>query len=600
MVGEIGVNMCRIYGYFGTKKISPDTLKKVAMQQIYGGPDQQSIMHGEYWALGSNRLAIQGVTGGKQPFNHHQIYAVYNGEIYNHLALKDDLKKQGYLFNDDCDGSVIIPLYEMYGENFVSYLNGMFAIAIIDNRSNKKLLLVNDHASIKSIYTYFDHLTDTLYFSSELPSLFMFPINQQLRLEAINEYLIGRAVWHGNTFFENIYDMRPSSIITKELQRDPEIRIYRANCTEQYDDITDFAKTAEYFDSILNQEIQNIAKADAPICLVTSGGLDSSYLTVLAKPYLIDVQCFNIAYEGDWPADERAYAKELAHAHGIKYHQVIIQEHEFPDILEKTIHHLGQPNSAPHALSTYALFRAIHQNGFKVAITGEGADEFFGGYDRFQHAVLSPNEHWIDPYFDTMCATTVSMRNAAYSQDYHVFLLHQRSLLEHAQHKILKYEKELNSRLKSLLLFDQIERFPSYILRRVDHLAMANSVEVRVPFCQSKIISFAQTLPDTFLVDSNGVKKLLYQAAKNKLPSSIMTRQKQPFTLPIMAMLKKGHILFDLLCDTLHSIAFMGRGLFKKQQIDLMIEKQLNDPDNKTANFLWSIMILECWLGVVA
>ena len=210
--------------------------------------------------------------------------------------------------------------------------------------------------------------------------------------------------------------------------------------------------------------------------------------------------------------------------------------------MSQTIEHLGQPNSAPHALSTYALFKAIHDEGFKVAITGEGADEFFGGYERFQKATFSHDPKWLEQYFDTICATTQEMRTDTYSTDYKNFLLaYNFHPLMRAQ-KLITSEQGEENRLKSLLRFDQYERFPSYILRRVDHISMANAIEVRVPFCQPMVTAFANSLPIDYLIDKESVKRLLYQSASDKLPRSILARPKQPFTLPITAMLKKGFV----------------------------------------------------------
>lgn len=308
-----------------------------------------------------------------------------------------------------------------------------------------------------------------------------------------------------------------------------------------------------FLKKLFTNEISQMLKADVPICLVTSGGLDSSFVTAIASKLDKNLECFNIAYEGNWPSDERHFAKEVSQHCAVRYNQVLISESEFPTILEKTIQHLGQPNSAPHSLSTYALFEAINKSGFKVAMTGEGADEFFGGYERFRKATFDQNEDWLQKYFDIMCATTQNMRNSVYSHSYKNFLNEQPSLLELADKKIKKNILNKNSRLKALLAFDQTERFTSYILRRVDHLSMAHSVEVRIPFCQPKISAFYKNIPDDYLLDSQNVKKIIYNATSSLLPNSIINRPKQPFTLPITAMLNEKHVLFQILNDTLNS-----------------------------------------------
>ncbi|MBP6952638.1 MAG: asparagine synthase (glutamine-hydrolyzing) [Alphaproteobacteria bacterium] len=588
--------MCRVYGFFGNARISSEMLSNASKIQFNGGPDSQNVKAGKNWALGNNRLAIQGLDGGLQPFKSNKIHAVYNGEIYNYKELKDFLVTKGYAFHDNCDGSVIIPLYEIYGENFAMYLDGMFAIAIVDERSKTKLVLASDPCAVKSLYYYWDQVSDTLYFSSELLPLFEFPVNKHIRLEAIDEYLIGRSIWHNKTFFKDIYSLGPSFLLTKTKGYEPKLSQYQSNIKTHLDSSLNFQETAYYFNNLFEEEMLKVTQADVPICVVTSGGLDSSYITALASKYIPDLHCFNIAYEGNWPLDERVFAKEVSHHYDAKYTQVLIKEHEFPQLLKDTIFHLNQPNSAPHALSTYALFKSINEAGFKVAITGEGADEYFGGYERFRKATFNQDINWIEQYFDTMCATTQELRNTVYTEDYKKFLdSENHNLLKNAKKEILLKEKQIG-KLKALLTFDQNERFPSYILRRVDHLSMANSVEVRVPFCQPRVASFSKSLPNNFLLNETSVKRIIYGAAHDKLPQSVLTRPKQPFTLPITAMFNKEHILFDILYETLNSSSFLSRNFFNYKNINSLIDKQINTPCSNTSDILWSIMILELWL----
>ena len=589
--------MCRIYGYFGKQKVQREVLENISNMLLNGGPSGQYLHEGYQWALGNNRLAIQGLEGGTQPFYSNKIYAVYNGEIYNHLELKSFLRQKNYIITDDCDGSVIIPLYELYGNDFVKYLDGMFVIAIIDERSEKKIILVNDHCSMKSVYFHLDKTSDTLYFASEILPLLQFPITKTIRPEAIDEYLVGRSIWHNKTFFKEIYELGPSSFLIKTIGNDLKLSNYETKISNNvFNSSNSFEETADQLDTLMDSEIQKMLKADVPICIVTSGGLDSSYITSLAAKHVNNLECFNISYEGDWPHDERIFAKEVANYFGVKYNQVLISEKEFPDILNKTISSIGQPNSAPHSLSTFALFKAINSKGFKVAIAGEGADEFFAGYDRFKTAVFNTDSYWMNQYLDIIGATTQLSRNNTYDKEYKDFLNNEVSpLLINAKNKISYNEQIFENRLKSILNFDQKERFPSYILRRVDHLSMANSVEVRMPFCQAQVISFANSLPQDYLIDKNSVKKILYKAAKH-LPTSILKRPKQPFTLPVMSMLRKGHILYEILADTLLSTKFKTRGIFNQQKIQTMIKNQLHTPSKEDSDFLWTVMVLELWL----
>lgn len=587
--------MCRILGYYNHAGVPPEVVERAIHQQIQGGPDYQSYHSGQNWVLGNNRLAIQGVTGGNQPFSLGKMHAVYNGEIYNHRVLKQALAVKGYNIADDCDGSVILPLYEIYGEAFVEHLDGMFVIAIVDERSESKLILCNDNAAMKSVYYYADEATGAIFFASELPALFEFPIPKKIRQSAIDEYLVGRSVWHNNTVFEKIYSLGPRSILTQGRKGPLCHKTYASKVIELYQD-GDFLKAANQFGALFENEVAEMLNADVPVCLVTSGGLDSSYVTALAAKYRKNLECFNIAYEGDWPtADERRFAKEVADHCGVHYNQILIKESEFPQLLDETIAHLGQPNSAPHSLSTYALFKSISAAGFKVAMTGDGADEFFGGYERFRKATYDQSENWLQKYFDIMCATTQSMRDTVYSLEYRQSLKNQESVLGRAiQH--LQEQVKRKGRLKALLEFDQDERFTSYILRRVDHLSMAHSVEARIPFCQPKVTSFAASLPAEYQLDEVNVKRVIYQAAQPLLPKSIIDRPKHPFTLPTTAMLNKKHVLFEILHDTLSSQTFRNRGFFDYQAIHNLIAEQLKNPNNHIADVLWSVMILERWM----
>lgn len=589
--------MCRIYGTFGSQE-TDHILEKVSSKQLRGGPDHQRFMNKKNWSLGYNRLAIQDLNGGLQPYNYNnEIYSVFNGEIYNYRELKALLKEKKYTFSDNCDGSIIIPLYLEYGLDFAKYLNGMFAIAIIDMRQSTKLIIATDPTGIKSIYYYYDAYEKVLKFSSELQALLAFGnINQDLRLESVDEYLFGRAIWGKATIYQNIYTLPPSSLLISNLYNPPKIKTYQSRIGNDLLD-TNLEDAAFNFNTIFEKEISQMLCADVPVCVITSGGLDSSYITALASRHYKPLHSFNIWYEGDWPGDERHFASEVSQWCNTVHHQIIIPEKRFPELIFKTLNHIGQPNSAPHCISTYALFEAIHDAGFKVAISGDGADEFFAGYARFAIANQDPDDNWISTYLDKMSIVGKIQREELYTDDYRDFLRYKSLLSTQVSTELSLLDKNSN-RLEMLLKLDQISRFPYYILRRLDHLSMAHSVEARVPFCQPSIANLARKIPNHFKIDSGQVKNILYKAANDKIPPSILNRPKQPFTLPITAMLRKGHVLFELITDTLKSRSLQNMNIFNMSKISQLLEKQLDTPNDKDADALWSIAMFELWLNV--
>ncbi len=590
--------MCRIFGYIGHNHYDTETLKKVSQLQLHGGPDQQSFVQKANWALGNNRLAIQGIEGGKQPFAlGDQIYAVLNGEIYNHRELAAELTKKGYTFADECDGTILPALYREHGENFVRYLDGMFAIGLIDCRGEKpELILASDPAGIKSIYYQYDSVHRTLKFASEIPALLGFgDIKSELRPEAIDEYFTSRAILGQKTIYKNIMTLPPATLLKVKNFRAPQLTPYDSALKAPFEDL-DLINAGAKFNNLLEDEMSRIMDADVPICVLTSGGLDSSYLTALASQFNSDLHSFNVWYKGNWPSDERHYAEEVSKMYGTTHHQVEVDPLEFPSIIKKMVKHLGQPNSAPHCLSTYALYQAVHEAGFKAAVVGEGADDFFGGYDRFVSAVHDPSEGWLDSYLNDLSAVKKSIRSSIYHDDYSAHLRSQ-DIGQHdfIKNDILRRALNGNNRLESLLTFEQSERLPYYIFRRVDHLSMAHAVEVRVPFCQPKIMSIAHQINSDLKVKAEKGKRIIYQAAVSKLPHSVLNRPKQPFTLPITAMLQRGNLLFDFVYETLKDSHFSLKPIFNVSAIDALLDQQLKAPDQATANTLWSLLILELW-----
>lgn len=396
--------MCRIHGCFGGEPAGREVLDAVAAAMFEGGPDAQTVRRGDGWALGNNRLAIQGIASGDQPFVRGALCCVFNGEIYNHRQLRAELAAHGYSFEGDCDGDVLLPLYELYGDAFTSRLEGMFAIAVVDEREEPCLKLFTDHAGMKSLYYYVSADGRRLCFASELRALSRFPdFPDELDPLAVDRYLGGKAVWGPGTVYTRVRTLEPGSVLRFADGRETLTRTALEPAEVDWPGGEPTVEAAaELLDGLLRTEMGRILDADVPVCVITSGGLDSSYTTALAAHLVSDVASFNIAYRGDWPADERHWAAEVARHCGTEHHQVLLDPAGFPELVERFTRHLDQPNNAPHSLSTFALFEAVHEAGFKVALTGDGADELFAGYARFTKADRDGDSAWHRAYQDTM------------------------------------------------------------------------------------------------------------------------------------------------------------------------------------------------------
>ncbi|WP_103860052.1 asparagine synthase (glutamine-hydrolyzing) [Burkholderia pseudomallei] len=588
--------MCRIYGSYGIRT-SEEGLKKVSDIQRSGGPDGCYFRSSGSWSIGANRLAIVGLQDGMQPFSVGDVHVVFNGEIYNHHLLRRIVRKHGYVVENACDGAILPALYLIYGREFVRHLDGMFALAVVDDRDEKKLLLANDSMGVKSLYYFHDQGSDALYFASELNGLFAFDaVPRRFDAVRIDEVFALRAVWGPNTSFLDVCDLLPGSILEMDLCGKLALHSYKPELPEG-DGGTGGARCSDGaagFGELFETEVTLLLACDVAPCVVTSGGLDSSLVTAMAASQRDGLDAFHVCYEGDWRDDERNYAREVATRCGVRYNEIELSPRRFPDLIESMSRSIGQPNSAPHALSTYALFEAIHAHGFKVALTGEGADEYFAGYQRFSDAAFDTRADWLDHYMDKLGPFPAEVRRSIYAPSFRDYLARRPSVVEPVRDRLLDLPVG-GQRFGALLRMDQVDRMPFYIHRRVDHLSMAHSVEVRVPFCQPKVVAYANSLTPAALVDDKRSKLPVYEAAQGWLPDSIRYRKKQPFTFPVHLYFRPGNALWTYANDIFASRSFGEREIFDTRHLKNVLNR--DEPvSTDDAIAVWCALTLESWL----
>ncbi len=586
--------MCRIFGYLGKASVSEQSLHAVSSAQLHGGPDQLNFIQKDCWALGNNRLMIQGISGGRQPFNLDKVYAVYNGEIYNHDELRNDLKHKGYEFQDNCDGNVILPLYLEYGETAFSHMDGMFVIAIMDLRDNPELILANDPIAIKSAYYFLDQGQKTIYFASEIGALLEFNLESiEINSDAVDEFFTMRTVCSEQTIINGVKTLKPASILKYKLNSG--LLSQESYQTKVQISLKNQDELSSLLESELISEVASLSKAEVPICFINSGGLDSSLLTAMAAKELGQkIMSFHVCYKGNWPSDERYYAKKVADFVGADHYEVELGPDQFPELIQEMIPHLGQPNSAPHALSSFGMFKQIKNAGFTVAIAGEGADEVFVGYERFLRA-FDNNSDWLDLYLDKFGAFRQSYKKSIYSDEFLSYL--ERSLdCEQGLRLKLSHLPTGEERLNALMHLDQYERFPYYILRRTDHMSMAHAVEVRVPFCQPKIIQLGNDLPIATKTNGQYTKIILNEIGRKYLPVEIIERKKQPFTLPIQAIMLENRRVAEFIQDILSSTSALENKFLSVNAMRNLFKDFQKHPSEDLAQVLWSSLILVLWL----
>ncbi|SEC81799.1 asparagine synthase (glutamine-hydrolyzing) [Streptomyces sp. TLI_105] len=588
--------MCRILGSFaaGADRPEPAQLAAVSARQRHGGPDEHQVLSGPGWSLGCDRLAVTEPRGGQQPYRLPHlpgILAVLNGEIYNHAELRRTLAARGHRFPDRCDGTVLPALYAEYGPAFAEHLDGMFAVALLDLRpGSTRLVLAVDDMGMKPLHLHHDPHDGSTRFASEIPALLAFEgVRITPRDDALDTVLATRTSFSTHTALDGIDVLPPGATALVRPGAAPVVRRRGPHRARPLGDTQD----------VLRHEVRRLARAEVPVCAVTSGGLDSGLVTALAAEHARETDApplhtFHLTYRGRWPDSEAAYARAVARRARTVHHEVAVDPDELGSLLTRTVRHLGQPNADPITLSTYALFRAVRENGFTVALAGDGADELFGGYDRMR-AALAAGPEWADTYTDALSAAPRLLREHLYTSHYRAHIADQGSAADRIAQELRSAEAVGADRLTAMTAFETRWRLPAYHLRRLDHLSMAWAVEARLPFCQPSVVTHARSLPTA----ARTGKRALYEAGAELLPPSVLRRPKQPFTLPVAAMLAPGGPLLDLVREMLSPARLVLGGKIRADRAAKLLARHLDRPTPQTALTLWSLAVHELWTEVV-
>ncbi|MGW5775132.1 asparagine synthase (glutamine-hydrolyzing) [Streptomyces sp. NPDC003863] len=588
--------MCRILGSFaaGADRPEPAQLAAVSARQRHGGPDEHQVLSGPGWSLGCDRLAVTDPCGGQQPYRLPHlpgVLAVLNGEIYNHAELRRTLAARGHRFPDRCDGTVLPALYAEYGPAFAEHLDGMFAVAVLDLRpGSTQLVLAVDDMGMKPLHLHHDPYDGSTRFASEIPALLAFEgVRISPREDALDTVLATRTSFSTHTALDGVDVLPPGATAVVRPGAAPVVRRrgpYRAAPLGDTQDV-------------LRHEVRRLAQAEVPVCAVTSGGLDSGLVTALAAEHARETDApplhtFHLTYRGRWPDSEAAYARSVARRARTVHHEVAVDPDELGSLLTRTVRHLGQPNADPITLSTYALFRAVRENGFTVALAGDGADELFGGYDRMR-AALTAGPDWAAAYTDALSAAPRLLREHLYTSNYRAYIADQGSAADRIEQELRSAEVVGADRLTAMTAFETRWRLPAYHLRRLDHLSMAWAVEARLPFCQPSVVTHARSLPTA----ARTGKRALYEAGAELLPAAVLRRPKQPFTLPVAAMLAPGGPLLDLVREMLSPARLVLGGKIRADRAAKLLARHLEHPTPQAALTLWSLAVHELWTEVV-
>jgi len=619
--------MCGIVGIINknNEQVSSNLLTTMAATIHHRGPDEDGIFIDNNIGFFHKRLSIIDLSTGQQPMTFDDCTIIYNGEIYNYIELREELKQKNHSFKTTSDTEVLLHLYKEYGDDFINQLNGMFAFILFDKTKNK-LLVTRDHFGIKPLYWYQDKTK--IVFGSEIKALLAHPeIVAEPDNENLCEYLTFQFILGEGTMFKNIAKVKPGHYVTIDLNswKTNEVRYWIPDFN------IDQFHTEEYFivelQKILEETIEQQLRSDVPIGTYLSGGLDSSLVTIMASKVLNKpFKSFSGAFNEGPEFNELEYARIAAKAANAELFEVFPTEQEFIDLVPKLIYHLDEPVAGPGLFPQYIVSRLAAKH-VKVILGGQGGDEIFGGYARYMIAYLEqaikgainqtneegehivslasilPNLPSLKQYIPMMKGFWKADAFEPMDRRYYNLLNRMGStanflhadIAKKCQDKVIfeKFADHFNdpdtkSYFNKMTHFDMKGSLPG-LLQVEDRVSMSVSIESRVPLLDRRIVDLISRMPAGMKFKGGEMKYLLKKTIKNIMPEQILKRKdKMGFPVPLHLWSKnKGK---DFIMDVLLSKKAKERNILNTQQIEKIISEE-----QPFSRGLWGILSLELW-----
>lgn len=616
--------MCGIAGFTHKNRKAEDGLiQRATLTMLHRGPDQQGFYESDTVSLGAVRLKIIDLDGGNQPIfsEDRDLVIVFNGEIYNHVEVRQELEKLGHSFHSRSDTEVVLEAFRQWDIACFTRLRGMFGVALWCE-SQQRLVLARDRLGIKPLYLH--QRGEDLYFGSELKAILEHPeVERQLDFHALGYYLSLNYVPTPWTLVKGITKLRPGHWLE---WRHGVVR------SEPYWQV-DFQPLPEWklpdameaLDLLLRQSIREHLISDVPLGVWASGGLDSTTVLHYAAGFTSKrLKTFSVSFRGQ-KFDESAYFRVVAKRYGTDHHEFDLNPgHDLNDTITRMAYFSDEPSADAGALPVWFLSQMC-RSWVTVALSGEGADELFGGYytylaDSYAHTMRATPEMPRRLALNLLERLPVSDDKISFEYKVKRFLagsllpaadahLYWNGSCSHDQIEALlgrddflppgtlfeRLPKPANNAgpVNRFLWLDQMNYLPDDILYKCDRMSMAHSLEVRPPFLDHRIVEFAASLPEDLKVHGSQLKFILKELMRDKIPLAVLKRKKEGFDIPTHAWFRGP--LLPLLKDTLSPQAIAASGVFQKHAIEQFIDDHVERRGNLGYQ-LWGLLTLFLWM----
>jgi asparagine synthase (glutamine-hydrolysing) len=619
--------MCGITGFAGNGDHA--LLSRMCASIQHRGPDEDGFYEAPGIALAMRRLSIIDLKGGTQPiFNEDRtVVIVFNGEIYNYQELTAELQARGHVFSTRSDTETIVHLYEEYGLDFVQRLRGMFAIALWDVK-RRRLVLVRDRIGEKPLYYKYDSEAGTLLFGSEIKCILQQRTDRAINPQAVCQFMAAGYVPAPTTFYQGIEKLPQGCMLVYEHGKAQVSTYWQLQPGGRVEISLDEARSR--LSELLVESVQLCLKSDVEVGSFLSGGLDSSLITGIMRRLGATVQTFSVGYQGAAEGfNELSYAKRVAAVLGTTHHELILQPVSTIEMLPRILWHFDEPHGEPSSVLVYLLSEFTRQR-LKVAMGGTGSDEIFYGYPKhgglrmLQYYRMLPRilrEGVLERIVNKWPESTKGSRFAKRAKRF----IHGASLAP--EQAYLRWTSLLSTEVRDRLLTDRVtddvddpggdafllawltapdrggvlERvtdmevsgyLPNFQLTYMDRMSMANSLEVRSPFCDWKLVEFVTGLPTRYRLKRNRSKHILKSVATEWVPRDIVERRKVGFDSPIGQWMKDE--LRGFVGTFLSPEQISRTGLFAPDTVQELIGDHLAGRRDYSLQ-LWSLMMVEAW-----
>lgn len=599
--------MCGIVGFVSQKGKKGIIIKKMTDKLIHRGPDEEGFYIDENIALGHRRLSIIDLDNGKQPISNKKFVVIFNGEIYNYMELKAELIEKNYKFETDSDTEILLHGYEEWGNNLPEKLRGMFAFTIWD-KENKTLFCARDNFGIKPLYYYKNE--DVFMFASEIKAFLEHPkFEKILNKDLINLYLSFSFTPTNETFFKGVYCLEPGHTLTLKDNKINIEQYYEIDLREQN---REFDDVVEEISKTMKSSVEYHKISDVEVGAFLSSGIDSSYIVSLAKPN----KTYTIGYNLPKYSEIR-YTKKLAETLGIKNISKKVSQKEYMDGVEKMLYHMDEPCADPSAIALYFVSK-LASNDVKVIMSGEGADEFFGGYNTYREVVdykaydkipylIRHSLSRIFSYLPEFKGRNFIVRRGIKLENDYVGV--NKIFSDEEINKVLSFKSKIKNKDITKSLFDKnrdksdIVKMQAVdikywlvknILLKVDKMTMANSIEARTPFIDKEVFKVASTMPLKCKLSKDNTKIALREASKKDIPNEAYKKKKLGFPVPIREWIRED-VVYSEIKQTIEQ-DFVSEFFNQKYVIKLLEQHRNHKKDNYKK--IWAIYCFIKWYEI--